>query len=289
MANKAEPSSTYSEASFVTSKNDLKHKFYRPDVSEMIVPVTRAFLENYSHIPVDAQPAHIEEIREKAWNIRAYPCVGLGVYLVPQLRRLPAYPEIIQRVVQGQVLADIGCFIGHDLRHLVNDGAPARNLYGFDIIDFWDLGFEMFQDRDRFKAHFVQADIMAADSKLAEFKGKLDITYIAQVLHQWNWDGQIEACKRLTSLSKPGSLIVGNQIGNSTAQAIVLDSIPLPLWRHNEQSFEKLWQEVGVATDTTWECSSWLRNFEEMSWRAEDSAWMEEGACVLEFVVRRVT
>ena len=84
-------------------------------------------------------------------------------------------------MVQGQVLADIGCFIGHDLRHLVNDGAPAQNLYGFDIIDFWDLGFEMFQDRDRFKAHFVQADIMAADSKLAEFKGKLDIIYIAQV------------------------------------------------------------------------------------------------------------
>lgn len=94
---------------------------------------------------------------------------------------MPAYPEIIQRVVQGQVLADIGCFIGHDLRHLVNDGAPANNLYGFDIIDFWDLGFEMFQDRDRFEAHFVQADIMATDGKLAMFKGKLDIIYIAQV------------------------------------------------------------------------------------------------------------
>lgn len=39
MANQTETSSTYSEASFVTSKNDLKHKFYRQDVSEMIVPV----------------------------------------------------------------------------------------------------------------------------------------------------------------------------------------------------------------------------------------------------------
>jgi hypothetical protein len=72
------------------------------------------------------------------------------------------------------------------------------------------------------------------------------------------------------------------------AQAIVLDSIPLPLWRHNEAFFAKLWQEVGVATGTAWECSSWLRTFAEMSWKAEDSAWMEDGACVLEFVVRRV-
>ena len=84
-------------------------------------------------------------------------------------------------MVQGQVLADIGCFIGHDLRHLVNDGAPANNLYGFNIIDFWDLGFEMFQDRDWFKAHFVQADIMATDSEFAVFKGELDIIYVAQV------------------------------------------------------------------------------------------------------------
>ena len=69
----------------------------------------------------------------------------------------------------------------------------------------------------------------------------------------------------------------------------MLDSIPQPLWRHNEQSFEKLWQEVALATDTTWECSSWLRTFTEMSWKPEDMAWMEEGACILEFVVRRVS
>ena len=84
-------------------------------------------------------------------------------------------------MVQGQVLAETGCFIGHDLRHLVSDGAPTKNLYGFDVIDFWDFGFEMLQDRDKFKPHFVQADIMAADSKLAEFKGKLDIICIVQV------------------------------------------------------------------------------------------------------------
>lgn len=39
MADNLKTSSTYSEVSFVTTKNDLKHKFYRPDVSEMIVPV----------------------------------------------------------------------------------------------------------------------------------------------------------------------------------------------------------------------------------------------------------
>ena len=100
---------------------------------------------------------------------------------MPQLRRLPAYPEILQRLAHGQALADIDCFIGHDLRHLANDGAPVENLYGFDIIDFWDLGFEMFRDRERFNARFVQADLMATGGALAEFKETLDIIYIAQV------------------------------------------------------------------------------------------------------------
>ena len=97
------------------------------------------------------------------------------------------YQEILQRLSQGQILADVGCFIGHDLRHLVNAGAPAKSLYGFDIVNFWDLGFEMFNDHDRFDdAHFVQADIMAVDDgdgkgELADFKGKIDIISIAQV------------------------------------------------------------------------------------------------------------
>jgi hypothetical protein len=61
------------------------------------------------------------------------------------------------------------------------------------------------------------------------------------------------------------------------------------MWRHNEESFAQLWEEVGLATGTTWESKSWLRTFGEMDWRDEDHAWMEEGVRVLEFVVRRVT
>ena len=67
-----------------------------------------------------------------------------------------------------------------------------------------------------------------------------------------------------------------------------MDSIPQPLFRHSEGSFARMWEEVGIATGTAWECSSWLRTFTEMSWNEEDTAWMEEGARILEFVVRRV-
>lgn len=113
--------------------------------------------------------------------MRPYPCIGLGIYLVPQLSRLPVYPELLKRLSEGQLLVDLGCFIGHDLRHLVNDGAPSENIHGIDIVNFWDLGFEMYNDRGRFKAHFTQGDIMASDGAMAEFKNKSDIISIFQV------------------------------------------------------------------------------------------------------------
>jgi hypothetical protein len=84
-------------------------------------------------------------------------------------------------------------------------------------------------------------------------------------------------------------VVVGNQIGNTTGQEISLKSLPIPLWRHDVGSFARLWEEVGLATDTVWECSSWIRTFEEMDWKAEDAGWMEEGVRVLEFTVRRVS
>lgn len=55
------------------------------------------------------------------------------------------------------------------------------------------------------------------------------------------------------------------------------------------RSLQETHQPFQTRLSNRRECSSWLRTFEQMSWRAEDSAWMEEGACVLEFVVRRVS
>lgn len=67
------------------------------------------------------------------------------------------------------------------MRNLVNDGAPSENMHGVDIADFWDLGFEMYNDHGRFHARFKQADFMDSEGAMAEFKGKADIISIFQV------------------------------------------------------------------------------------------------------------
>lgn len=63
--------------------------------------------------------------------------------------------------------------MGQDLRRLAVDGAPTANMYATDIIgDFWDLGYDLFRDRDTMKAEFIKADILDTYSALEALHGK---------------------------------------------------------------------------------------------------------------------
>lgn len=183
---------------------------------------------------------------------------------------------------------DVGCFVGHDFRRLIYDGAPSSNLYGVDIANHWNVGFEMFCDQSHFGAHFIEADILSESPELSSLRGKVNIVSIFQVLHQWDWDGQIKAAKALTTFTKPGSMIVGNQIGNPTAQEIRLKSITIPAYRHNPESIEKFWNQVGNETGTKWKTQAWMKSFEQMGWEAKDGAWMESGVAIIEFAITRL-
>lgn len=208
---------------------------------------------------------------------------------MPQLRRLPAYPKILQLARNGAIVMDIGTFIGHDIRRLVYDGAPSENLYGVDIVSHFDVGYDFFRDREHFKGHFIEADFLSTDNKeLMTLKSNVDVIICSQVLHQWNWEGQVKACKALVSFTKPGSLIVGNQIGNLLAHEITMKMSAAPLWRHNPDSWAKMWEEVSTATGTKWETEGWMRTFSEMGWDEKDAAWMEPDVRLMEFVTKRV-
>ncbi|KAI1132270.1 hypothetical protein F5Y10DRAFT_218493 [Nemania abortiva] len=280
----------YSEPEYAKSQDRAKVPFYHPDISGRLVPETQELLEKYSHVARDKQLEHVHLIRDKAWDIRAYPCIGLGSWLTPQLCRLPVYSDILKRVNEGVTLMDVGTFVGHDLRRLVYDGAPSDNLYGVDIVNHFDVGYEFFRDREHFKGHFIEADILStASPELMALKGQVDIVLVSQVLHQWDLDNQTKAAGTLVSFTKPGSWIVGNQIGNPVAQDFHLKSLSASVWRHNPDSFAKMFEAVGTATGTQWETQAWLRSFPEMGWDAKDGAWMEPNVCVIEFIARRVS
>lgn len=279
----------YSEPEYAKTQDRAKVPYYTVDIRNRLTTETQDLLENYSKVPRNQQVEHVHLIRDKAWDIRAYPCIGLGVWLTPQLCQLPVYESILTRVKSGAALMDVGTFIGHDLRRLVYDGAPSERLYGVDIVNHFDLGYEFFRDRDRFQGHFIEADFLSSSPELVALKGQIDIVLVSQLLHQWDWDNQVKAVETLISFTKPGSSIVGNQIGNPVAQGVAAPQFPsIVTWRHNPESFAKMFEEVDKATGSHWETQAWLRSFPDMGWDAKDGAWMEPNVCVIEFVANRV-
>lgn len=61
---------------------------------------------------------------------------------------------------------DLGCCVGQDTRSLSYAGVPGSRILGVDLErSFVDIGYDLFRDKDRLGAQFVQADIMKLESK----------------------------------------------------------------------------------------------------------------------------
>lgn len=201
----------------------------------------------------------------------------------------PAYRLIIQRLQDGASFLDIGCFLGQDLRRLVADGAPSKHLYAVDVVNHWDLGYEMFRDRDRFSAHFLEADILFPNTALRALMGKVDVISITHVLHQWDWEDQIKCLVQLVGLSSgPGAMVVGFQVGSVGVRLReASDLAKSDAYWHSPGSFREMWERVGRETGTKWECEAVLLTWEEVGWDPKDTEYLGDDARIIQFVVNR--
>jgi hypothetical protein len=137
------------------------------------------------------------------------------------------------------------------IRKLVFDGAPGENLTGSELEPaFVELGYELFQDRQKLSATFKTGDFFGAD--VGGLKGQsFDYIYGGAFFHLFTWDEQVEAISRAVGLlnQKPGSMIFGFQTGAEKARSRPHDSARSgELFSHNEQSLEKLVSEVAEKT-----------------------------------------
>jgi hypothetical protein len=150
------------------------------------------------------------------------------------------------------------------------------------------MGYRLFLDRDTLKSKFIEADIFDANSALSELDGKIDIIYAASFLHLFNYQGQIKVCKRLVKLlrEKKDSLILGRQVGNSDAGEYVQETNESGImYKHNPESFKKMWDRVGEETGTKWRVDYDFVSFEWLSKEERDKA--EPGIGMLRFSVFR--
>jgi hypothetical protein len=101
----------------------------------------------------------------------------------------------------------------------------------------------------------MAADIFDPSSPLAELEGRIDIIYAGSFLHLFNYEQQVAVCKRIVKLlkEKKGSVVLGRQAGNTEAgERVHRTNAAQSMFRHNGESFKKMWEEVGEATGTKW-------------------------------------
>lgn len=192
---------------------------------------------------------------------------------------------------------------------MVLDGATPENLYASDLHpEFLDIGYDLFKDRETLKSTVFAADIFnAADPNFVALNGKIDLIWAGSFLHLFSYPATIEVLKQLIKLSNPvvGSLIVGKQLGHIDAGEFVIQgSDPAArspstttstqagsvegdkttsLFRHNEESFKKMWDDVSEQTGTKW--AVWVEQKEYQG----QAKGVPKGSLSLSFCVKRLS
>lgn len=215
-----------------------------------------------------------------------YPCIGTFLFLDLSIAKSTRYPELVTRIKNGQKLLDVGCCFAQDLRKLVHDGAPSDNLWGTDILGgFIDLGYELFLDKDTFRCAFLVADALDPESSLKQLDGQIDIIYAGFFFHLFDWEQQVRVAERLIRILKPapGSLILGKQTGLTKADTELLRFKGAgAFWRHNAESFARMWNEAGERTGT-----KWIVNTALIDEGASKEAWVKMNTQWVTFEIER--
>ncbi|KAK5130427.1 hypothetical protein LTR08_002126 [Meristemomyces frigidus] len=266
-----------------------KRQWFNADLT--VSDSTRQVLTTYSKIPADQILSHVHAVREKAWAVHPYPCIGQGRFLELAIGQHELYQaEILPRMRQGeQTYLDLGCAFAQNIRRLVADGVDSGKCYGADItLDLIGLGYELFQDKETLKSKFIAADIFDADSQLKELEGTIDIIDASSFFHLFGLEEQKTIARAVMKLmtGRKDSLVVGRQAGTvKNGLAPNRLGVGNKYW-HNIESWRKLWDEVGDEVGVQFQVEG--RSKPIANTGRESTAVVDAGWSMLEFSVRRM-
>jgi hypothetical protein len=147
----------------------------------------------------------------------------------------------------------------------------------------------MFNDYEKFHAHFIESDILKPNPKLQALNGTVDITFISKIFHQWDWNTQLAALRSIIALSKPGAIVLGFHAGTVKGGLPAYSNGDLTMWLHDVESWQIIWEEVGKETGTKWDAGQVaMRDVSEMASSPKSLAWLDNDCRLMDFVVRRI-
>ncbi len=152
---------------------------------------------------------------------------------------------------------------------------------------YLELGYELFLDKDTFGAKFIVANILDEQGLLQEIDGEMDVVYLGLFLHLFDLEEQRKICERVVRLlkKKQGALVLGTQVGSLRPKEVPFGEAK-KVFRHDEKSFEKLWEEVGEMTDSEWKVKAMMDG--GLGVGAKKRTWDDEYTRRLVFEVERI-
>ncbi|KAL9616311.1 MAG: hypothetical protein Q9160_008806 [Pyrenula sp. 1 TL-2023] len=309
------------DAQSLRDREDV-YEWYTTEI-DSIPPAMRRLLEEHSGLSPDRVIPHIAEVVRRrlvhqtgldaSEDLPSIPLACVVADPRPRFSSLrflnlnlsanPHYGDILHRLTtQSETLLDAGCCFGQDLRKLVFDGVPPRSLYGLDVEpSFLELGCDLFCDRDRMaEATFVSGNLLKdgdenADTSanpgggLSQLQGSIDVIHASSLLHLFTWEEQVRAASRLVGFTKAkaGCMILGRQVGALEAGEYRGLHEGSSSFRHNVETFQRLWAEVGQMTGSKWKVDAQM-DLEDVTPGVNlGQKWMEAGTRRLHFVIIR--
>ncbi|EME41738.1 hypothetical protein DOTSEDRAFT_73949 [Dothistroma septosporum NZE10] len=243
----------------MSSEHELKAPDHWTDFNKLIVddpsfkltPEVKELFHKYTGIPEDQIVQHVVDVRDRAFKIFPYPCIGQFNFLDFGVSKAPKYKDVLEGVKAGKTLLDVGCCFGQDLRKLTHDGADSKNLMGFEMKkEFTDLGYDLFRDRDSLKSNFVFGDFFAP---IPDLEGKqFDYIHASSFFHLFSWDDQVTILEKFLGLLKQrhGTMVFGRQACVPKAGVLRHEKARGgEMFRHDKASFKRMVEE---ATKGAW-------------------------------------
>ena len=153
------------------------------------------------------------------------------------------------------------------------------------------MGYDLFLDKETLRTKFIAGDVFDPDASIGQLDGKIDIINAAAFFHLFNWDGQVKIAKRFVSLlnSEAGVLVIGRQVGNVEAGEYSDRGLSdKTRYKHNDESFRRMWKLVGDETGTNWRVDVRISNNDLAKIHGSQFEWASSGSCVLSYTVRRL-
>lgn len=256
---------------FSSEKESKPDRMYieEPPINESI----ERFFKEYCSIDSSALRDHFIKIRENAWKRSNYPCLGRWTFLHFSIQRIPIYSEIIDKCVnEGSTVIDFGCCLGQDVRQLIFDGVPIKQIRGYELDPFFiEQGYSLFCDEDQMKTNDVFHSKNIFDEQFLNNVQPADYVHVASFIHLFDLQTQKDVCHRLTRLSKRA--IFGRQVGSTIPHERQRHSNLTngKMMCHSPQSFSQMWNEVTNG--------SWIVQYAQLNTRPDSTQ-------ILTFVVR---